>query len=549
MAFDIIEPEWIPNLKLEKPIALEAGEILFVIGANGKGKSALAHEIYKKYQSSANYIAAHRQNWIEFSKTFPLFDIAHRSIKDHDLRDQARYKDTKVYDRTTLVLHDLCDANNHANQKIIDCMTNKNENINQEDLLKTVENMEKKTPKEILNRLLQEANMDIAISIRGNSINAISNNKPYNIEQLSHGERNALLLVASVLLTPQNHLLIIDEPESHLHYSIIAPLLSALFAERQDCSFVIATHSLDLPQDTPNSDILALRKVNLDKTEWEADLIKNVEEIDDNIRTAILGPKRKMLFVEGDRNSLDCKIYEILFPKISVISQGSCYDVECAVNGVRKINSLSLPWAKAFGLIDGDARSDLDELKNKGIYSLKGYAVESIYYSEKIIKRVANDMGVKDIDKVLNDAKEIIDKQKDNLCIKVCEQKIKNYIKYPEKINFEKGGSFNFGSENLGSLLDKEKETFDTLDIHGLISRYSIKTSGVPKKIATGLNITNTKTYEIKVQRILREDKNLRNQIIEESLKDLAVAINEPEETQAETSLNGSPPTEAHATT
>ena len=45
--------------------------------------------------------------------------------------------------------------------------------------------------------------------------------------------------------------------------------------------------------------------------------------------------------------------------------------------------------------------------------------------------------------------------------------KIKNYIKYPEKINFKKGGSFNFGGVNLEDLLDEEKETFDTLDIHG----------------------------------------------------------------------------------
>ena len=42
--------------------------------------------------------------------------------------------------------------------------------------------------------------------------------------ELSDGERNALLIGSDVLTTEPNSLIILDEPERHLHRSIISPL-------------------------------------------------------------------------------------------------------------------------------------------------------------------------------------------------------------------------------------------------------------------------------------------------------------------------------------
>ncbi|WP_442947933.1 AAA family ATPase [Nostoc sp.] len=42
---------------------------------------------------------------------------------------------------------------------------------------------------------------------------------PYSIAELSDGERNALLIAANVLTVKNGTLVLIDEPERHLHRS------------------------------------------------------------------------------------------------------------------------------------------------------------------------------------------------------------------------------------------------------------------------------------------------------------------------------------------
>ncbi len=48
----------------------------------------------------------------------------------------------------------------------------------------------------------------------------------YSVAKLSDGERNALLIAATVLSVTPETLLLIDEPERHLHRSIISPPLT-----------------------------------------------------------------------------------------------------------------------------------------------------------------------------------------------------------------------------------------------------------------------------------------------------------------------------------
>ena len=61
---------------------------------------------------------------------------------------------------------------------------------------------------------------------------------PYSIAELSDGERNSLLIAASILTMKSESLVLIDEPERHLHRSIISPLLQHLFSSRSDCAFI-----------------------------------------------------------------------------------------------------------------------------------------------------------------------------------------------------------------------------------------------------------------------------------------------------------------------
>lgn len=66
----------------------------------------------------------------------------------------------------------------------------------------------------------------------------------YSANQMSDGERSVLYLASQVLCVPKNKILIIDEPEIHLHRSIMNRLWKALEKHRQDCLFIYITHDI-----------------------------------------------------------------------------------------------------------------------------------------------------------------------------------------------------------------------------------------------------------------------------------------------------------------
>lgn len=58
---------------------------------------------------------------------------------------------------------------------------------------------------------------------------------------MSDGERVGLYLIAQCLCIPENKTIIIDEPEIHLHRSIMDRLWTAIEAEREDRGSLMQT--------------------------------------------------------------------------------------------------------------------------------------------------------------------------------------------------------------------------------------------------------------------------------------------------------------------
>lgn len=132
--------------------------------------------------------------------------------------------------------------------------------------------------------------------------------KPYSISELSDGERNAILIAANVLTVSTGTLLLVDEPERHLHRSIVSPLLSTLLKERSDCAFIVSTHEPLLPVDNLGSKVLLSRACvygDHGVESYDIDLLENTDGIDDDLKITILGERRKIVFVEGAEHSLD----------------------------------------------------------------------------------------------------------------------------------------------------------------------------------------------------------------------------------------------------
>ena len=251
------------------------------------------------------------------------------------------------------------------------------------------------SPFDTLNRLLELGTLSVTVeNSKGEEI--IACHRPsratYDIAKMSDGERSAVILAANVLTADEGTVFVIDEPERHLHRAIIEPFLSAVFSQRPDCSFVIATHEIALPAIDPSSVVLMVRSCEWSgelAKEWEVDFLSPDSPLPEDLRRAILGARRKLLFVEGTQSSLDCRLYEALFPAVSVIPVGSSRKVQETVKGLRETEDVHS--IRAFGALDRDDRpsSAIDELARYGVFVLDTSSVEGLYYCSDAIIAVA----------------------------------------------------------------------------------------------------------------------------------------------------------------
>lgn len=388
MSFDIRIPQTQGG---EFNYTLEVGDCAFVLGPNGSGKSSLMHYVYKNHKAAARRLTAHRQNWLKSN----AIDLSpHQKQRQEsqilamDSQDQARWKDDYPAVRASIAIFDLIDAENIRARAIAAA-------VDKRDTSAALSLAAEAAPIKLINEILQLSNIPIVISVQRNQEVVASRRgcAPYSAAQLSDGERNVLLIAASVLTADPETLILIDEPERHLHRSISSPLLTQLFQKRPDCAFLVSTHEVMLPLDHKESGSLLVRDCVYGENNgpaWEIDFVSADSDVDDSIKSDILGQRRKMLFVEGDEGrSLDKPLYSMLFPDLSVVNKRSCRDVETSVDGVR--GSEQMHWLRAFGIVDNDARtqSDQDRLLAKGVYPLNMYSVESIYYDPEVQRCVA----------------------------------------------------------------------------------------------------------------------------------------------------------------
>ena len=291
--------------------------------------------------------------------------------------------------RLSSVLFDLTAKENTLARKIMNLAYAK-------DLEAVQTTIEREVPVfERINQLLNIGRLDVTIeNADGEQILARRPGyaDPYSIAQMSDGERNAVIIAADALTVSAGTVLLIDEPERHLHRSIIEPLLTALFELRTDCPFVVSTHEIELPIATPEARVAIIRSCRWAgnrASSWDAQVIEGGAQLPDDLKRSILGSRRTILFVEGESHKLDKTLYETLFPDITVTAKRSCNDVISAVKGLRETSSHH--HVEALGLIDRDFRDETQivELAQQGIFALDVYSSESLYYCSDALDAVA----------------------------------------------------------------------------------------------------------------------------------------------------------------
>ena len=374
-------------------VVLGFGDRIFVVGANGAGKSALIQQfISSNPNRKVRRISAHRQTWFNSGS----IDLTPQNRREFDqqfvqqeMNVQARWRDYNAQRKQSAVLFDLVSRENARSRSIT-------RHVDDQDTQKAIQfASESVSPFDQLNELLALGTLSVSLE-NSNDEEILAQHRnddtSFSIAQMSDGERNAAIIAATVLTVESETVLLIDEPERHLHRSIIEPFLSALFQRRQDCAFIISTHEIALPAANPEARVLMVRSCewNGDTAKaWDVEILEANTNLPAELRRDILGARRRILFVEGTTNGLDLPLYDALFPGLSVVPKGSCSDVQRAVSGLRSARDLH--HVEALGLIDKDDRSasEIEHLAKNGIFALDVRSVEALYYCSDAIAAVA----------------------------------------------------------------------------------------------------------------------------------------------------------------
>ena len=526
----------IPNDPNPIELTVKNGFRLFIVGPNGSGKSALIQRfVSENANKKIKRITAHRQTWFDSGRIGLTPASRQQSGRDtlkYDRSDEARWKDGRGSRGLSVVLFDLVAKENAINTSIARHVRNQDAS----QALAFAD--ESPSPFSRINELLVRGRLTVRIENADDQelLARHPQGESFSIAEMSDGERNAMIIAAHVITAEPGTLLVIDEPERHLHRSIIQPFLSAVFAERsKDCAFIVATHEIALPLANPEARVLMLRSCQWISNRchaWDAQVLKPDSELPEDLKLAILGFRNKILFVEGKPGGLDFSLYYALFPELSVIPKGTCVEVQKAVFGLR--GSQDVHHVEAFGLIDRDNRTaqDIEELTEKGVFALETYSVEALYYCSDAIgavaHRQADSLGV-DANELIKSAKQRTldalksdsDRTSERMAALRCERQIHERVlsDIPDRQSIMDNPTRPICISINPVPFNEELTRFNTLleedELDQLIARYSLRNSRTFEIIATNLRCRDQADYEHMVLTQIKRDNALAEKLKE----------------------------------
>ena len=526
----------VPRISAEPlDVPLGADTRVYILGPNGSGKSALVQHLARhSLGRPVQRISAHRRTWLS-SGTIDFTPASRKrwaeSYRQYDNQPDSRWREHDPASRQSAILFDLVAQDNARARSIASRVDSRDW-----DGAKRLSS-DTRSPFETLNQLLTLGTLSVTVgNSKGEQIFAChrASEARYDIAKMSDGERSAVILAANVLTAEEGTVFVIDEPERHLHRSIIEPFLSAVFSQRPDCSFVIATHEIALPAVDPSAIVLLVRACSWSgelAKEWEVDFLQPDSPLPEDLRRAILGARRRLLFVEGTASSLDCRLYGALFPDVTVIPIGGSREVQEAVKGLRETEDVHR--ILALGAIDGDDRpvASIERLARDGVFVLDTSCVEGLYYCADAIGAVASHQALAlGLDRVEINASarhralSVLDDEE--LAVRMAARRSERLVRTKVLSDLPSWKTIQSLSDHAISVtvpspmqdeMRRYRELVADGDLDGLVSRYSIRESRAFDVIAKELRCRSRGDYcRMVVSQIRRSDSlrvSLRNRM------------------------------------
>jgi predicted ATPase len=216
----------------------------------------------------------------------------------------------------------------------------------------------------LLNRIFPDYKFaDKNESIPSNLFIELPSKEVITFNDLSSGEKEVFFILSFFIRhNVENAIIVIDEPELHLHPELSRLLIRNIKSIRKGNQIWIATHNSEIIDEAGRDRViyvtrdLATRKAKFVSGDNEEDVIIQLKNLFGY--SGYIGVAKNLVFLEGDNSSPDRKFYSTLFPKDNsnfklIPSSGS--DNLNRINGaILSIMDANLGWMNFFLIRDRD---------------------------------------------------------------------------------------------------------------------------------------------------------------------------------------------------
>ncbi|MBE9152867.1 AAA family ATPase [Cyanobium sp. LEGE 06113] len=378
----------VPTQEGVETLQIEVGSSVVIVGANGSGKTRLASYVEDQLGERSHRIAAHRA----LSLNPSVAKVSEREARlglrtgysgegaNINYRKNHRWKGGSA---PVALLNDF----DFLLQSLFAEQTNTS--LETHKSLRAGGTIDAKATRfEILKQVWESLLTHKELHISGDDIQVSTrgNNSLYSASEMSDGERAVFYMLGQSLVAEPSSLLIFDEPELHVHKSIMSKLWDELESIRPDCGFMFITHDIDFACSRIAEKYVI--QAYLPTPSWEISPIPKDSGFDETITTLILGSRKPILFVEGNANSLDIATYRRSYPEWTVIPRGSCEQVIHSVVTLRENSELTRVFCA--GIVDSDdySENDSEHLSTLGIQMLPVSEIENIFVHPSVARAI-----------------------------------------------------------------------------------------------------------------------------------------------------------------
>lgn len=508
------------RLNASEPTVLET-KVLVVIGANGAGKSSFGRDLQERYAENAKKISGMHSLFL-CSNEEPVSSEGNELARMQSMIAERIFM-PRLSDYEKLILRLQSEEFEVAVNYKEACKLHPDlpPPVTKIDRIQTI--WEKMFPH---NRLVRKSGfIELASTSR--------NGNSYTAGRMSDGEKIVFYLIGAVLCARPNELLIIEEPEILLHNSIKNLLWDEIEALRPDCTYVYLTHDIDFATSRPEGKRIWIRDYNADAHVWDYQLIEGSDSLPEEVYIDILGSRKPILFIEGtDSNSIDNRLYPLIFPDFMVKPMGGCQKVIETTKAFRQLQDFHT--LESMGIVDRDRRTqgEIDYLRDQHIFVPDVAEVENLLMLEPVIKTVAR--------RLMRDPEQVFEQVKDNV-IKLFEKDLESQVILHAKHRVRKklettvdrkittveqltehveSIRFNVHVDEIYSgIKDKFIQYIETGDYKNILRVYNQKGMLPQSRLCNICGISNKESYLNLILSILKENKE-DSEVIRSSIKE-----------------------------